>query len=34
VGMKKIGSTPSVFRGESCTEDSYAKYRDSGARFS
>jgi aminoglycoside 6'-N-acetyltransferase len=32
VGMKKIGSTPAVFRGESCIEDSYARYRDSGAK--
>ena len=32
VGMQKLGSTPAVFRGESCTEDSYARYRDSGAQ--
>jgi uncharacterized protein YhfF/RimJ/RimL family protein N-acetyltransferase len=32
VGMQKIGSTPAVFRGESCIEDSYARYRDSGSQ--
>jgi aminoglycoside 6'-N-acetyltransferase len=31
VGMVKLGSTSVVFKGESCTEDRYAKYRDSGA---
>jgi hypothetical protein len=31
VGMQKLGFTPTVFRGKSCTEDSYARYRDSGA---
>jgi aminoglycoside 6'-N-acetyltransferase len=32
VGMQKLGSAPAVFRGESCVEDSYARYRDSGAQ--
>jgi aminoglycoside 6'-N-acetyltransferase len=34
VGMQKLGSTPAVFRGESCIEDSYVRYRDSGAKSS
>jgi ribosomal-protein-alanine N-acetyltransferase len=34
VGMQKLGSAPAVFRGESCVEDSYARYRDSGAQAS
>jgi aminoglycoside 6'-N-acetyltransferase len=34
VGMQKLGSTPAVFRGESCIEDSYVRYRDSGTQHS
>lgn len=32
VGMQMLGSTPAVFRGESCTEYSYARYRGSGTQ--
>jgi aminoglycoside 6'-N-acetyltransferase len=34
VGMQKRGSAPAVFRGESCIENSYARYRESGVQHS